>query len=156
MTSSRLGIPREEFVNESEDPPIGSVIRAATSLTNMDARSQKIALICVIGVGLSSFILGFLCMFAISSSSLSMMAKLSRDSFIDDDFITEEIFERIHKETLGRNVAYFSNKTHPAGLSRDRDFATEIKNKFKEWKFDHVEIQSYEVLLSYPKELNKV
>ena len=157
MTSRRIGLPREEFVNEPEDPQIGSIVRAATSLTNMDARQQKIALVCIISVGVASCILGFLCMFAISESSLSMMSRLSRDSFYDEDFINEEIFERITRKDLEFNLKFFSEEPHPAGKRRNEEvLADEIKRFFEKARMDYVEVQSYNVLLSYPKGINKV
>ena len=96
-------------------------------------------------------------MFAISASSLSMMSRLSRDSFHDEDFITEEIFERINRRDLEENLKYFSQEPHPAGKRRNEEIlAYEIKKLFEKMRLDHVSVQSYNVLLSYPKGTNKV
>ena len=82
MTSNRLGIPNEEFVNDSEEirasgPCHNKILTTAAQLSNiMDVTQQRIACGVVTGVALLSAILGFLCMFAISQQSLSMMSKV--------------------------------------------------------------------------------
>ena len=154
MTSgSRL--PREEFVNEPEDPPIGSVVRAATSLTNMDTRQQRIIIFAMVSIGIGSFMVGFISMFAFSESSLSMMSKLNVDPIANEDFITEEIFMKIRKRTLKENLKFFSDKPHPAGEDRDEKLADFIQDLFED-VMDHSNVDSYEVLLSYPNGENKV
>ena len=156
--SSGSRLPREEFVNEPEiDPPIGSVLRAATSLTNMDTRQQKIVLFSIISISIGSCILGFLSMFAISQSSLSMMSRLNRDSSTDQAFITEEIFARISRKDLGENLEFFAEKPHPAGEDQDKDLANWIRKLFEDiLRMDQVTTHTYKVLLSYPQDDNKV
>ena len=150
--SSGSRLPREEFVNEpEEDPPIGSVLRAATSLTNMDTRQQKIVLFSIVSISIGSCILGFLSMFAISQSSLSMMSRLNRDSSTDEYFITEEIFSRISRKDLEENLKFFALKEHPAGGEQDKELADTIKKLFERLKMDQVTTDTYKVKLSYPK-----
>ena len=151
--SSGSRLPREEFVNEpEEDPPIGSVLRAATSLTNMDTRQQKIVLFSIVSISIGSCILGFLSMFAISQSSLSMMSRLNRDSSTDEYFITEEIFSRISRKDLEENLKFFALKEHPAGGEQDKELADTIKKLFERLKMDQVTTDTYKVKLSYPKD----
>ena len=127
MTSSRLGVPLEEFVNGPEDQHIGSAFRTATRFSNMDTAHQKIALGIIAGVAFFSATLGFLCMFAISQSSLAMMSRLNRDSITDEHFITEEIFERIDRDSMKRYLEYLTEYPHPAGSRKEEEFTNWIK-----------------------------
>ena len=93
---------------------------------------------------------------AISQSSLSMMSTLNRNSFVDEDFITEEIFERMKMEK-GNDWKWLTQNPHPGGQDQEGEIAKKIFDKlFKAYKLDHYEIQAYEVLLSYPNATNQV
>ena len=122
MTSGRLGIPIEEFVNvhEPEDQHhIGSAFRRLSNCIHprMDVNQQKIACGIIVGVAIFSTTLGFLSMFAIAQSSLSMMSRLNRNPIEDEKFLTEEIFERIDTNLLQRDIEWLSKLGPHPGLS---------------------------------------
>ena len=79
----------------------------------MDLNQQKIACGIIVGVAIFSTTLGFLSMFAIGQSSLSMMSRLNRNPIEDEKFITEEIFERINTKWLQESVEFLSFSPHP-------------------------------------------
>ena len=66
----------------------------------MDINQQKIACGVITGVAIFSATVGFLCMFAISESSLSMMSRLNRNPVEDESYVTQRIFEKIRSETF--------------------------------------------------------
>ena len=74
----------------------------------MDVNQQKIACGIIVGVAIFSTTLGFLSMFAIAQTSLSMMSRLNRNPIEDEKFLTEEIFERIDTRMLQRDVEWLS------------------------------------------------
>ena len=122
----------------------------------MDLPHPKIACGILTGVAIISATLGFLCMFGIGHSRLSMISKLNKNSWEEEAFITEEIFERINVEAMGDYLTWLTKSPHPAGQQRDREIADWIKNSFEKLDLDHVMVQSYEVMLSYPSGSNKV
>ena len=161
MTSGRLGIPIEEFVNvhEPEDQHhIGSAFRRLSNCMHprMDVNQQKIACGVIFGVAVFSATVGFLCMFAIGHSNLSLMTRLNSDSVVDESFITEEIFQRIQRRRLRSFLNYTSITPHPSGRERDKAIVDWIERLFNEMGLDHVHVPEYEVLLSYPTDENKV
>merc|ERR1712008_29754 len=144
MTSGRLGIPIEEFVNVSElhEPEDQHQIQSNWSATafrrlsncvypRMDLNQQKIACGIIVGVAIFSTTLGFLSMFAIGQSSLSMMSRLNRNPIEDEKFITEEIFERINTNWFEGGMKFLSFEPHPGGQSRDNKIIDWIKKRFK-------------------------
>ena len=86
----------------------------------MDVNQQKIACGIIVGVAIFSTTLGFLSMFAIAQSSLSMMSRLNRNPIEDEKFLTEEIFERINTNMLQRDVEWLSKLGPHPGLSSFR------------------------------------
>ena len=80
----------------------------------MDVNQQKIACGIIVGVAIFSTTLGFLSMFAIAQSSLSMMSRLNRNPIEDEKFLTEEIFERINRKWLEDGVKFLSSTPHPS------------------------------------------
>ena len=82
----------------------------------MDVNQQKIACGIIVGVAIFSTTLGFLSMFAIAQSSLSMMSRLNRNPIEDEKFLTEEIFERINTNMLQRDVEWLSKLGPHPGL----------------------------------------
>ena len=94
----------------------------------MDVNQQKIACGIIVGVAIFSTTLGFLSMFAIAQSSLSMMSRLNRNPIEDEKFLTEEIFERINTNLLQRDVEWLSKLgPHPGSSS--------FKIAFHVWSF---------------------
>ena len=79
----------------------------------MDVNQQKIACGIIVGVAIFSTTLGFLSMFAIAQSSLSMMSRLNRNPIEDEKFLTEEIFERINRKWLEDGMKFLSFSPHP-------------------------------------------
>jgi hypothetical protein len=157
MSSGRIGSPVEEFVNGASggDNHSDSAIRL-TRLTNMDQRQQKVACVAILGVAFVSGLAGFLFMFGYAHSSLSMIARLTRNSIVKEDFITEEIFERINEESLREYLKYLTLEPHSSGQSRDEKIAHWIRTRFEEFHMDFVSIDAYDVMLSFPKGPNKV
>ena len=99
---------------------------------------------------------GFLCMFSISHSSLSMMSRLTRNSVRDEDFITEKIFDQINfNSRLQKHLQYLSEKPHMTGQARDDKIREWIEQSFHKLKLD-VNVKEYEVMLSYPSGTNRV
>ena len=80
----------------------------------MDVNQQKIVCGIIAGVAIFSTTLGFLSMFAIAQSSLSMMSRLNRNPIEDEKFLTEEIFERINRKWLEDGVKFLSFTPHPS------------------------------------------
>ena len=162
MTSGRLGIPIEEFVNVHEPEDQHHIVESAfRRLSNcmhprMDVNQQKIACGIIFGVSVFSATVGFLCMFAIGHSNLSLMTRLNSDSVVDESFITDEIFERISVRRLRQFLNYTSLIPHPSGKTRDGKIEEWIKRTFNEMGVDHVDEPEYEVLLSFPTGENKV
>ena len=79
----------------------------------MDVNQQKIACGIIVGVAIFSTTLGFLSMFAIAQSSLSMMSRLNRNPIEDEKFLTEEIFERINRKWFDDGMKFLSFSPHP-------------------------------------------
>ena len=79
----------------------------------MAVNQQKIACGIIVGVAIFSTTLGFLSMFAIAQSSLSMMSRLNRNPIEDEKFLTEEIFERINLKWLEDGMKFLSFSPHP-------------------------------------------
>ena len=79
----------------------------------MDVNQQKIACGIIVGVAIFSTTLGFLSMFGIAQSSLSMMSRLNRNPIEDEKFLTEEIFERINRKWFDDGMKFLSFSPHP-------------------------------------------
>ena len=79
----------------------------------MDVNQQKIVCGIIAGVAIFSTTLGFLSMFAIAQSSLSMMSRLNRNPIEDEKFLTEEIFERINRKWFDECMKFVSFSPHP-------------------------------------------
>ncbi len=156
MSSRRIGSPVEEFVNNGDQQVHSSVLRSAAGLTNMEQGQQKVALGILVGVAFFSGLAGFLCMFGYAHKSLSMMSRLTRDSFTSEDYITEEVFDRIDAKSLKEYLRWLSEKPHTTGQRRDDEIATWIRQSFQKFQMDFVTTDAYDVLLSYPRGHNKV
>ena len=122
----------------------------------MDVAQQRLACGILSGVALISAILGFLCMFAIGQGNLAIISKLNWDSLKNEDYITEEIYERIDVKSIKGYLNWLTQTPHPADQRRDEDIANWIKSSFQAFELDLVQVFDYEVLLSVPKETNKV
>lgn len=152
MNLDRLRSPVEEFVNEV--PQIGSAQRMNSSI--MDQRQQKYALGILVAVAVTSVLLGFLGMFGIAQKSLYMQSRLTRNSVVDEKFITDEIFQRINADSLQQYLQWLAEKPHPSGQTRENEIALWIKTSLEHLEFDYVTVDSYEVMLSLPSNQNKV
>lgn len=97
-----------------------------------------------------SFILGIGLFTLLNQKTLSIISSLTWNSLQQETDITLSILNEIEPKTLEENLQWISQSPHEAGSNRDENIAMWIRQLFRKYQFDDVQVSTYKALLSYP------
>ncbi len=67
--------------------------------------------------------------------------------------LEERLVERLDPAVVARHFRFLTEEPHPAGSERTRELAEYVRDRFAEYGLEEVQIQRYDVLLPWPREV---
>uniref|UniRef100_A0A646QIE3 N-acetylated-alpha-linked acidic dipeptidase 2 n=1 Tax=Hemiscolopendra marginata TaxID=943146 RepID=A0A646QIE3_9MYRI len=110
-----------------------------------------LALVVGITIGL---LIGYLLSISVSDPShkrqIELLRHLVKDGWNDEPQVTSKILDNIDPERIKENLRFLSEEPHLSNTPRDMLLAEAIRDRWKEYGLDNVEMVPYDILLSFP------
>ena len=119
---------------------------------------RKILIFGAVGL-LVAFILGIVIGYASSGGSANdeqviQASKLMSAHKRDMEALTDKMVSSVNPDQIREYLQFLSKEPHIAGLRRDRELTNWIKNTWEDAGLDHVNLEEYDYMLSWPNQSN--
>ncbi|XP_074651751.1 N-acetylated-alpha-linked acidic dipeptidase 2-like isoform X2 [Tubulanus polymorphus] len=130
------------------------LVRTTTTKQITMQRRLKVALAVIIGavvIFVLGLVIGLLIARGDSNVNGTYLSGVSKNIIRDGDpSIQQKLLKEINSEKIRQNLKEFTLHPHLAGTEGSKELAERIRDIWTEYGFDHVKLQPYDVLLSYP------